>query len=172
MDLFKVGIKFFMTDPHAIPVQDFIGVFQKWIQGQVIADHLLVDVHNYSHIHDGPGILLVAHEGNFSIDSADRRTGLLYQRKFPGGNPIKTARQACALLESDSSLKGRVRFRTDELQLIANDRLLAPNDDKTFAQLEPALASSLQPAFEGKRLKLTRTSQDPRERLTIHVQIS
>ena len=172
MDLFKLGIKFFMTDTHAVQVQDLIAIFQKWIQGQVIQDHLLVDVHNYSHIHNGPGILLVAHEGNFSIDSADGRTGLLYQRKHPGGNPLKTARQACSLLEADPALKGRIRFRTDELQLIANDRLLAPNDDKTFSQLESALLSSLQPAFEGKRLKLTRTSQDPKERLTIRAEIS
>ena len=126
MDLQKLGIKFFMTNPNAVPVLDFIPVFQKWIQGQVIPNHMLIDIHNYSHIHNGPGILLVAHEGNFSIDMADARTGLLYYRKQPNGDAVKTALHACALLEKEPAFGGRVRFRKDEVEVIANDRLLAP----------------------------------------------
>ena len=113
MDLHKFGIKFFMTDPHAVPAQDFIPIFQHWIQGQVIPDHLLVDVHNYSHMHNGPGILLVAHEGNFSIDMADGRTGLLYIRKYPGkdlASIVKTARHACSLLEKEPASVDALSF--------------------------------------------------------------
>jgi hypothetical protein len=171
MDLYKLGIKFFMTDPNAVPIADFIPVFQKWIQGQVIADHLLVDVHNYSHIHHGPGILLVAHEGNFSIDMAEGRTGLLYYRKQPGGDAVKTALQACSLLEAEPSFGGKIKFRRDEMQIIGNDRLLAPNDDKTLSELEPALSAALQKALGKKDFKLTRISSDPKERLTLRVQM-
>src|SRR5262245_13844954 len=99
MDLHKLGIKFFMTGPNSPSLSEFIPVFQGWIQRQVIEDHLLVDIHNYSHIYRGPGILLVAHEGNFSIDTAEGRMGLLYYRKQPGGHPAQTALQACSLLE-------------------------------------------------------------------------
>jgi hypothetical protein len=172
MDLQKLGIKFFITDPNAVPIQDFIPVFQKWIQGQVIANHLLVDVHNYSHIHHGPGILLVAHEGNFSIDMAEGRTGLLYFRKQPGGDAMKTALQACSLLESEPSFDGKVKFRKDELQIIANDRLLAPNDDKTFSELQPALSAALKGALGSADFKLSRVSHDPKERLTVQVRLS
>ena len=172
MDLQKLGIKFFMTDPKAVPILDFIPVFQKWIQGQVIADHLLVDVHNYSHIHNGPGILLVAHEGNFSIDLADGRTGLLYYRKQPGGEAVKTALQACSLLESETAFGGKVKFRKDELQIVANDRLLAPNDDKTFTELQPVLSAAIKGALGSTNLKLSRTSTDPKERLTVQVRLS
>jgi hypothetical protein len=170
MDLHRLGIKFFMSDPNSVSLQDFIPVFQRWIQGQVIEGHLLLDVHNYSHIHHGPGILLVAHEGNFSIDMADGRRGLLYYRKQPGDDPIKTALRACSLLEAEPAFGGRVRFRRDEVHVIANDRLLAPNNDETFSELEPVLASALGLVLSGKDLKLTRVSRDPKERLTIQVQ--
>ena len=172
MDLHKLGIKFFMTDPHAVPLQDFFPVFQKWIQGQIIAGHLLVDVHNYSHIHEGPGILLVAHEGNFSIDMAEGRTGLVYYRKQPGGEAVKTALQACSLLENEPSFGGKVKFRKDELQVVANDRLVAPNDDKTFTELQSALSTAIKGALGSPNLKLTRISTDPKERLTVQVRIS
>jgi hypothetical protein len=172
MDLQKLGIKFFMTNPNAVPVLDFIPVFQKWIQGQVIPNHMLIDVHNYSHIHNGPGILLVAHEGNFSIDMADARTGLLYYRKQPGGDAVKTALHACSLLESEPAFGGRIRFRKDEVEVVANDRLLAPNEDSTLAKLEPALASALKSALGPKNFKISRTSSNPKERFSVRIEIS
>jgi hypothetical protein len=171
MDLQKLGIKFFMTDPQAVPLLDFIPVFQKWIQGQVIADHLLVDVHNYSHIQNGPGILLVAHEGNFSIDMAEGRTGLLYYRKQPGGDVVKTALQACSLLESEPAFGGRIRFRKDEAEIVVNDRLLAPNDDRTLAELQPALAAALERGLGQKTFKMSRTSSNPKDRFSARVEI-
>ena len=171
MDLQKLGIKFFMTNPNAVPVLDFIPVFQKWIQEQVIPNHMLIDIHNYSHIHNGPGILLVAHEGNFSIDMADARTGLLYYRKQPNGDAVKTALHACALLENEPAFGGRIRFRKDEVEVIANDRLVAPNEDATLAELEPVLSAALKNALGAKHFKLSRVSSDPKERFSARVEI-
>jgi hypothetical protein len=172
MDLQKLGIKFFMTNPNAVPVLEFIPVFQKWIQTQVIPNHLLIDIHNYSHIHNGPGILLVAHEGTFSIDMADRKTGLLYFRKQPGGDAVKTALHACTLLENEPAFGGRVQFRKDQIEVIANDRLLAPNEDATLAKLEPVLSAAFKNAFGPKRFKLSRVSSNPKERFSARVEIS
>ena len=63
----KLGIRLKIVPPESLVVSDYIPVFHRWIQGQVFEDHLLIDVHNYSHVKDGPGILLVAHEGQFSL---------------------------------------------------------------------------------------------------------
>jgi hypothetical protein len=178
MHLHRLGIKFFMTDPHTVPLQEYIPVFQKWIQGQVITDHLLLDVHNYSHIPNGPGILLVAHEGNFSIDGADGRTGLLYFRKQPFKDPkdqltgiVKTGLQACSLLQNDPNLKGRIRFRADELEVVANDRLIAPNNEDAFSELQPVLSAALQDILRPSAIQLVRLNNDPRERLTLRVRL-
>ena len=166
MELYRLGIKFFAVDPESIRLEEFIPVFHRWIQQQAIPGHLLIDVHDYSHMQKGPGILLVAHEGNFSIDMSDGRPGLFYYRKIPTAlapadhvkTVLKSAQDACRLLEKDA----KMRFKPNEMLVIANDRLHAPNDDATFAELKPVLAEALENSFE-----LTRTSTDPKDRLTI-----
>jgi len=158
MEIQRLGVKFFVVDPlppsagrplskGESSVRALVPVFHTWIQKQNVEGHLLIDVHDYSHIHHGPGILLVGHEGNFSLDMADGKPGLLYYRKQPlTGSPedrfetiVKTALQACKLLEENP-----YRFRTDEILIVANDRLHAPNNEATFTQLAPVFASVLQ----------------------------
>jgi hypothetical protein len=173
MELQRIGIKLFADSSAPVPVRDFIPVFHSWIQKQAIESHLLIDVHNYSHIHNGPGILLVAQEGNFSIDMADGRMGLLYYRKRSGSDVasvLKTALAACKLLESDPAFGRRLRFRTDEMSIVTNDRLLAPNDDSTFAALKPSLEAALKTLLPEGKFKYTRSSVNPKDRLAIYVQ--
>jgi hypothetical protein len=175
MEIQRLGIKIFAAESASVELADFIPVFHTWIQKRIIENHLLVDIHDYSHINRGPGILLVAHEGNFSIDMADDRLGLLYYRKQPlDGSPeerfatiVKTALRACRLLEEDPALAGRLRFQNDEMMVVANDRLHAPNDSKTFAELEPILSAGFKKALNGGEVKLESASGDPRERLTV-----
>ena len=170
MEVHRLGVKFFAADPASIRLEDFIPVFHGWIQEQNLDGHLLIDIHDYSHMHQGPGILLVAHEGNFSIDMSDGRPGLLYYRKtITNLSPVehlagifKSALQACRLIEKDAG----VRFNMDEVLVVANDRLNAPNDEKALAELQPDLASALKQTL-GKDFKLTRSSSDPKERLAI-----
>src|SRR5580692_13178932 len=118
-------------------------------------------------MHQGPGILLVAYEGNFSIDMSDGRPGLLYYRKTPTTLPaeehvttiLRSALQAVRLLE---------KFSTHEFVIIANDRLAAPNNDETFTELQPILTAALKQVFDGSTFTLTRVSKDPKERFAIH----
>jgi hypothetical protein len=170
MDLYKIGIKIFVTNPQAVRLRDFIPVFHGWIQQQKVPNHLLIDVHDYSHVHNGPGILLVANEGNFSMDQEGGRLGLFYYRKRPLESGLEvnlrditeTALQACKLLESEPKLDG-LKFDTKEILVLANDRLLAPNDAAARAKLEPIIAKTL-----GKAT-LAPQSSDPRERLAFVV---
>jgi hypothetical protein len=168
MELYRLGIKFF-ADGGRIELTEFIPIFHEWIQKQLIDGHLLIDVHDYSHMHDGPGILLVAHQGNFSLDSTDFGMGLLYYRKQPAetlADIVKPAVQGCRLLEDDPRLRGRIRFDMNEAIIVANDRLLAPNTNESFSQLQPPLSDTLQQVL-GKPFRLARISEDPKERLAI-----
>jgi hypothetical protein len=83
---------------------------------------------------------------------------------------LKTTFAACRLLESDSAFGGRLRFRTDEMLLVTNDRLLAPNNDPTFEQLKPSIAAALKLLLPEGKFKYTRSSVNPKDRLAIHVQ--
>ena len=170
MDLYKIGVKIFVTNPQVVDLRGFIPVFHGWIQQQKVAGHQLIDVHDYSHVHHGPGILLVAHEGNFSMDQESGRLGLLYYRKRPleGGleanlkSILQTALQASKILESEPGLNG-IKFKTNEVLVVANDRLLAPNDAAARAKIEPVIARAL-----GKAT-LAPQAADPRERLAFVV---
>jgi hypothetical protein len=172
MNFHRLGVKFFVADSTPIRLNDFIPIFHGWIQKQNLPGHLLIDVHDYSHIHNGPGILLVAHEGNFSIDTADGRPGLFYYRKAPTAlepaehiaTILKAALQASRLLEKD----GHIRVSMDDFVVVANDRLNAANNDEAFAELRTPLAAALKQVFE-REFQLTRALQDPKDRLTVRV---
>ena len=171
MEVHRIGFKFFADDPASVRLDDFIPIFHRWIQQQNLSGHLLIDVHDYSHMHQGPGILLVGHEGNFSIDTNAGRPGLIYYRKTPTAlTPIehltticKSTLEACRLLEKDA----RMRFNKDEFVVMANDRLHAPNSDETLTELKPALSAALGRIFDNSQFQFARTSLDPRDRFTV-----
>ena len=172
MEVQRLGVKLFAAELAAVNVREFVPVFHSWIQRQCIDGHLLIDVHDYSHIHNGPGILLVAHEGNFNTDLAEGKLGLAYFRKHAGEGTeateanvkaaMKTALQAASLLEQEPAFKGRLQFRRDEALIIANDRLLAANDVSRFEAIKPAILRALNP-----RAVLIHASPNPKDRLTI-----
>ena len=174
MDLYKFGVKIFVANPGTVNLRDFIPVFQSWIQKQNIEGHLLIDVHDYSHVPAGPGILLVAHEGNFSMDQQEGPLGLLYYRKRPHNGDartnlrsiVKTALQASKLLEAESKLKG-IKFRSDEILVLANDRLVAPNSPEALAAFQPVVTAVLNEVFKSTPIKLTPSIKDSRERLSV-----
>jgi hypothetical protein len=172
MDLYRFGIKLFAAGSPSVQLKGFVPIFHSWIQRQSVAGHQLIDVHDYSHIHHGPGVLLVAHEGNFSTDMDGGRLGLAYFRKLPaagGGNVLRacleTVKSGATLLEAETSLGG-LKFLKDELLVVANDRLLAPNDARTFQELKPALSSAF-----GEGAEFTQINPGTKERLTVHVRL-
>ena len=156
MELQRLGVKFFLHQSSQLELDDLVPVFHSWIQKKVVEAHILVDVHNYSHVPRGPGILLVAHEGNFSMDSGGDHLRLLYYRKQPLegslesrlGHIFRITMQAARRLEEEPRL-GKVRFKTDKFLLVANDRLKAPNTQAAFEQLEPELSVFFRRLLDG-----------------------
>jgi hypothetical protein len=70
-------------------------------------------------------------------------------------------REAATLIERESD---QIRFRNDEMLIISNDRLLAPNDAAGFAGLAPVLSKVF-----GADARLQHVSAGTKERLTIRV---
>jgi len=148
MELQKFGIKLFFKTNGGYPSKDFIPVFHNWIQTNSIPDHLLIDVIDYSHIQDGPGIMLIAHEGQISLDKENNSPGLLYLRtsKIEGDFQKRFEFVFATLLYTAKLLHNNemtnVDFETKEFRFIANDRLLAENNkdnqsilSKTFNEI-------------------------------------
>lgn len=158
MDSHKLSVKFFAEDAPGVAADAFVPVFHSWIREGSVPDHLLIDVADYAHVPEGPGTLLVAHEANIHMDEADGRLGLLYFRKQPTADGdlagrlrtiFRAALHACTLIENDSTLGGRVRFRTDEVVFRVHDRLLAPNTPQTFESVGPELARFVSDLYGG-----------------------
>ncbi len=178
MDLHKIGIKFLAGENSSAALVDFIPVFHHWIQNKSL-DLLLIDVADYSHVEKGPGTLLVAHDGNFGVDETGGRRGLAYysKHKLPGElkDRIRTvavnALKACQLLEQDASINSKISFPGNELQIFSNDRLLAPNTEEAWSQLEPAVREFLDNLYSGQDYLLERES-DPGERLQVTVKVA
>ncbi len=117
-------------------VEALIPVFHRFIREQVIKE-LLIDVVDYSHVPDGPGVVLIGHAADYYVGALDGAYGLVYSLKRGPAAPearledsLRRLINAARLLEQDSTLK--LRFATDSLSLRLTDRLHAPNDDQTF----------------------------------------
>ena len=74
METVKYDLKLFLQDAGQVDLADFIPVFHDWIQDQSL-DELLIDVVDYRHVHDGPGVMLIAHDAHYAIDYGGRTNG-------------------------------------------------------------------------------------------------
>jgi len=176
MDLHKFGIKFF-ADAAKLDLLKLIPMYHRWIQQNALED-LLIDVADYSHVPAGPGIMLIAHEGNYALDETGHERGVVYYSKHRLAGDLserfalvasKTLK-AARLMSEDEQLKGAQKVPGNRLQFFANDRLVAPNTDAAYAELEPALRSFLDKLYAGTQYTLTREVADPKERLSVRVQ--
>jgi hypothetical protein len=171
-DVYRIGVKVFCTKGKEIDLEELIPVFHRWIQ-QKRTSHMLIDVADYSHVPSGPGILLVATEGNYTLDDHGGRRGLTFYRKRELGASLDerllaVARDAVAaaqMLAAEPELTGRLEFSGAELTVYFNDRLHAPNTEECFAAVKAPVVGFFERAL-GAGAKLTR-ADDPRERLTV-----
>jgi len=168
MDLQKINVKFFVADPCSIQAESLVKIFNSWIQN---SDGEYYDLADYSHVPAGPGILLVAHEANISIDNTGNRWGLLYGRKQPeeGSNREKLraafagALEYCRRVEVEPVLQGRLRFRGNEAVVLVNDRLLAPNNEETFIAVRADVEALARSLYAGSDFSIER-ERDSRKR--------
>jgi hypothetical protein len=165
-----VQIKLFASELKDARVEDAIPVFHRWIQSGVLPG-LWIDVADYSHVPAGPGVLLIGHEANVSLDEAGGRLGLLYSKKTVSGGDAEsnlhaayqTALAAAKRLEAEPEFAGKLCFRLDEVQVILNDRLQYSNTAATWDSVSGEIEAFLGSVI-GAPLRIER-SADPRERL-------
>jgi len=171
----KLGIKFFCEKGDDIDLLEFIPVFHRWIQARDSA-LTLIDVADYSHVEAGPGIVLVAHEGIYSVDESHARRGLTYYMRQGEGRTggaalesvARTVLEACARLQGEPEFAGRLAFSGSEFLVFSNDRLFAPNTDAGYGRLEPLVAALAGKLYPQGRWDTVRES-DPKERCTVTI---
>jgi len=175
LDLYKIVVKYFAAEPGSVKPGEFIPVFHRWIQKHAV-EGMLIDVADYGHLPGGPGVVLVAHEADYFVDTMEGPLGLLYNRKAPSqgrlsdriASAFRAALGACVKLETEPEFQGRLKFRAGEALFLSNDRLNAPNTDEAFQALRSDLAAALAKVYPSN-VEVRRVSDDPRARLTVQV---
>jgi hypothetical protein len=165
-----VSVKIFVAGGDSPRLADAIPAFHRWIQKRDLPE-LLIDVADYSHVPAGPGVVLIGHEANYSLDNARNRPGLLYSRKVADGSlkqAYDAALAASLRLEAEPEFQGKLHFDSREIEITLNDRLLYPNTETGWNSVESELTAFLNGLYGAGAYSLAR-SADPRERLSVTV---
>jgi hypothetical protein len=133
-------------------------------------------VADYTHVPAGPGIVLIGHEGNYSVDNTGNRLGVRYNRKaaFDGGNQdclaqaVRSALKACQRLEEEPRLEKKFLFNGQDIELFVNDRLVAPNNAATREAFDEDFHLFSRKLFRGKEYSIS-YGMDPRSLFTAFV---
>ena len=178
MQLQHVNVKLLVRDPERADLEPLIPVFHSWIEGQVF-EELLLDVADYRHVPAGPGVVLIGHQGNYSVDNTDERLGVRYNRKAAvDGSNQDALRQAtrasliaCQRLESEPRLEGTFGFNGQEIEFFVNDRLLAPNSDASREAFHSEFETFFDRIFRGSDYSAS-YANEPRKLFGVSVKTS
>jgi hypothetical protein len=174
----RVVVKLYASEP-GIPDNAFVPIFHQWIRERALP-LVLLDVADYTHVPESPGVMLISYETAFALDRSDGRFGLSAQQRRPMhddpiGGIAATLRQALAVaerLEKDRRVRGRLEFDRASFCVEANDRLRAPNTASGFDAMESLVRRGVERVYPDRAVRVTRAQAEPRDRLTVDVRIS
>ena len=136
----RLQLKLYLEPSPHFEVEALVPVFHRFIRERLIQE-LLIDVVDYSHVPNGPGVVLIGHAADYYVGAMDGAFGLIYSLKRGDAgasarleDSLRRVVNAARLLEQESGL--HLRFKSSELSLRLTDRLHAPNDDATFASVK------------------------------------
>ncbi len=175
----RIKVKYFVADPAAVELPALTPIFHRWIQQHRVGG-LLLDVADYKHVPNGPGIVLIGHEADYSLDFAGGRPGLVYDHKREW-NPDATLAErirlvfdqvlsACDVLETEEEVAGRLQFKRTEAELTLVDRLNTPNQPEVLEAVAGEIQTVLDEIYGPGTTTVSRASEDPRRALTVHIQ--
>lgn len=174
MDIERFCLKFHAHKPVDEAV--FIPIFHEWIRLKKLPG-TLIDVADYRHVPEGPGIMLISHEINYAMDHLGGQFGLSAQRKLGQGSThqeriVDLAKRLAlfgVLLEADGRVAD-LQLEAGSFLYQANDRLRAPNTAEAFTELKLDLEKAAMAIYGGQNVTVCRVENDPRDRLSAIVE--
>ena len=141
----RLQLKLYLEPSPHFELEPLVPVFHRFIRERAL-EELMIDVVDYSHVPDGPGVVLIGHAADYYVGALDGAYGLVYSRKRGGPEPEARLEDAfCRLINAARLLEQEpgltLRFRSNELCLRLTDRLRAPNDDASFENSQAEVAA-------------------------------
>jgi hypothetical protein len=143
----QVSVKLYAVAGAAPDDEQLIPIFHRWIRdhAQHLCGKLLIDVADYRHVKDGPGVVLIGHQAHWAVGHLAGGLGLHYSRKKdePGELAPKLTEAfhdtltVATMLEAEPAL--RLKLDTARARVMVMSRLHAANDDAGVAAARPEL---------------------------------
>lgn len=119
-----------------------IETFHSWISEHAL-DEVLIDVADYRHVGDGPGVVLVGLDANYMLETRGREAGAValscFRKRTGPTDPLldvlRRTLRAAKLLQAGLG-EAQLRFHSQTLELCVVDRKItehAPFDASAFA---------------------------------------
>ena len=171
----RLGVKISLKQPTSLTPADILPIFQRWIQERRV-EGMLIDVIDYKHVPEGPGVVLIADEADFAYDLTDGRTGMNYIRKrgLPGDLAaalrmgFRGAFTAARALEAEAP--GDIVFDFSRAKISFLDRMSYRNRPAVFEQSRATLTELLRQIY-GAQVEISRQYADPRALFAVHCQV-
>ena len=183
----RLSAKLIIDNPAVVDLPSVIPIFHRWIQ-QNSAEGLLIDVADYKHVHQGPGVVLIGYEGDYAVDMRDGRPGVQYTRKRDWADDsvadaglrfrrrvrtvLRLAHQAGNTLQTEQLPAGRLDVRGNEIELRLLDQLQTPNTVETYEAVRADVEAVLAEFYPGKAFTLQQATTDRRLPLTIQTTVA
>ena len=162
----RLGVKFSLKREPSLKPDDIMPIFQRWIQEHRI-EGMLIDVIDYKHVPDGPGIVLIADEADIAYDLSDGEIGLnvIRKRDLPAALSealrlvVSSALEAARALEAEAP--GDIVFDFSAAKISFLDRMNYRNEAQIFEESREVLTDTLSEIF-GAPVTVSRFYDDPR----------
>ena len=159
---------------ETLDVDAAISVFHRWIREGCALEGLLIDVADYRHVPDGPGVLLIGLDRDRSIEFSTGEVAIRSMSKRPladdlTGHVRAVAHDALVLaagLAEPDAFGDTARIDLGGCRVTVLDRLRSTNDAAGAATVEPAVREALEGLEPGE---IVREISDPRGPLSLRV---
>lgn len=169
MSLQRVSVAVPFTDQ--LDPDEFVPVFHEWIREQTV-EGVLIDVARYAHVHHGPGVMLVGHEGDYSVDLAGGRPALRYTLKRDNeGTPTELVARALRRLMHAAHAVGEAGKSVDTADITVRvyDRLRAPNTQESLQALGEPIDVAVRETLGATATEARPLSDDEREPFGVNI---
>ncbi len=164
-NLQRINVKIFTPSPSDMELEPFLAILHNWLG----KNEDWLDIADYIHMINGPGVVLFGRICFVSFDNTDGDPGVLYGHRFglPGSlkdriqtvldNAIITAQE----IVCDPLCPSELQSQAQKLEISINDRGQAPNTAETAEVLEPVVQEVLEQRFGKGGFEIQRI-EDPK----------
>ncbi len=172
----RLGLKFSLAKEPQLQPADIVPIFQRWIQEHTV-EGMLIDVIDYKHVVDGPGIVLIADEADYAYDLSDGQVGLHYVRKRTLPDNLADALRLsfhCALLAAralEAEAPGNLVFDYRSVKINFLDRMHYRNEPAVLDAIRAELVETLGQIYNAE-VDIARVSEDQRRLFAVRATVS